>query len=909
MENNQTTQQHPVSMGPTRLNGLFEAAHSAIAAPDISGLSGPASSFAKIATLTPEDLSGDDILLRAARVTVDGRSMPALNGIPLYRKLGQGGMAAVYYGVHPRLSQEVAIKVLPGFLAQRQPQLAQRFLREAQIAARVHSPNLVSVTDVNSENGILFIIMEFVSGSTASALTRDAFSKTQQGLSEAIALDTCIAATEGLAAAHASGIVHRDVKPDNIMVPAGPRYSSAKLADLGLAHFDDVESELTTDQSCMGTPGFIAPEQAIDSRKAAKPADVFSMGATLYWMLTAHTPFQGETPLNIILATIQQPHTPARTYRSDLSAQTLKVLDRCMAKEPELRFCDGAALLGALRACRASSDQASKTAIASAVRPAVADEPPATTPTPEKILPTIIASLATPQAAPAAEANTRVDVSHAPAHSSVDVVQDSAVAIENVLKIINSEGKSELPAVARFLSEVCTALHSEHSSGQKITDAIFKDIALTTRLLQTVNSAYYTTATAHEITTISRAVLVLGIDTISQVATCLSIDGNANGKTGSSPALKKMIVCTLVAGTYARELARGGLFIQPETAFIAGVMRQLSAVLIAQHLPEKHHAIEQLIKREHCDREHASRAVLGASYTAISRAIARSWKLHKIVGGICDFDTKQPVLRNNRAQKFSAAVSLSAELADATAIFDPKLRTEQLARVFGRYEAFVPVNAKRFEQLVNCAEKAMGQITSAMNITRGDLAAAELPAPVASSGQSAAQSAESVLSVGAESRKNLNQFLTRMDRTLVGNFDLEEVLRSIMEVMHNSCDLDHVILLLLTQQKDQLVSRLGCGPRTDDYLTNFKIPIQDSKGKLAEVVTGPREISSDAGNIGVSKELPPVAKNSTFILLPVVPKGKPIGALFCQRPVLNGAFTAIEKENLRQLRNRVTGAL
>ncbi len=925
---------------PTRIESLFTQPGQAPV--EFPGLSASDSAVNKIASLPPEDLLADEVLLRATRVNLSGRSIPALGGIPLFRKLGQGGMAAVYYGIHPRLNQEVAVKVLPIFLAQRQPKLAQRFLREAQIAARVCSPNLVSVMDVNAENGILFIVMEFVTGSTAAAHVRESCNTTRQGLPEAIALEICIAASEGLAAAHGSGIVHRDVKPENIMVPLGPNYRGSKLADLGLAHLDEAESDLTADQSCMGTPGFIAPEQAIDARTAGKPADIFSMGATLYALLSGSPPFQGETPLNTILATVQQPHTPMRSYRTDLTMPTLHLIERCLEKEPERRFGDGAALLSELRKCLAGIDPSKSVAAAPAranaatmsttIAPTLFSktiiEPP---PSPAPVsVPTASPSPPSPPPTPAAPparapARTAASISSSVANAPVAATPASSPetktvpaatsaaaapvvppsAVDEILSVINASGKGNLPAVARFVSEVCSALHSEQSSGQKITDAILKDVALTTSLLQTVNSAYYTSATAQEITTISRAVLVMGIDTISQIATCLSIVDNTKGNEANGATIKNLIISTLMTGTYSRELARNGAGIQPETAFIAGIMHQLSAVLIAQHFPAKHRLIEELMAGEHLNREQASRRILGASYSEISRAIAKSWNLNSIVGGICHFDTTQPVLRNNRAQKFSAVVSMASDLAEATALPDPKLRAAQIARVCSRYESFVPVNAKRFEQSVASAERSMGQITSAMNVTRSELSSSsKAPLPGDKTAERAKEAAQ------AEAKKSLQHYLDGMDKTLDGKFDLETVLRSILDVMHKTCGLDHVILMLVTQQKDQLIARLGIGPRLDDYLQTFKIPISGSSGKLAEVITGPREISSDAGALaGMSGELPSVAGGSTFLLLPVMPLGKPIGAVFCQRAVSKGTLSALEKDNLRQLRNRVTDAL
>lgn len=135
-----------------------------------------------------QDLSGDKLLATAPRMPMADKPVPALGGIPLLAKLGQGGMGAVYYGIHPRLKLEVAVKVLPFNLAEKNPGLIERFYREANIAARVRSPHLVLVTDVNEDCGLFFLVMEFVRGTSAGSYLRTLRQAGRPGLSEATAL-------------------------------------------------------------------------------------------------------------------------------------------------------------------------------------------------------------------------------------------------------------------------------------------------------------------------------------------------------------------------------------------------------------------------------------------------------------------------------------------------------------------------------------------------------------------------------------------------------------------------------------------------------------------------------------------------------------------------------------------------
>ncbi|MCW8129351.1 MAG: protein kinase [Planctomycetota bacterium] len=309
------------------------------------------------ASVAAQELGADKLLLAASRVTYDGRSVPSLGGIPILAKLGQGGMGAVYFGIHPRLHKEVAVKVLPFLLAEQQPDLVQRFFREARIAARVQSPHLVGVMDVNEENGLFFLVMEYVHGETGKKYLQRILDMGKPGLEETVALEICVAAARGLSVAHAQSIVHRDIKPDNILIPwtrDGDRlqFDAAKVSDLGLARGEDLHQSLTGTQSAMGTPGYMSPEQAMDAHSAGVGADVFSLGATLYALLCGRAPFTGASVTKVIFDTVQAPHVPLQKFRPDVSPNTLALIDRCLRKNPAERFGGGAELLAALQSCR-----------------------------------------------------------------------------------------------------------------------------------------------------------------------------------------------------------------------------------------------------------------------------------------------------------------------------------------------------------------------------------------------------------------------------------------------------------------------------------------------------------------------------------------------------------------------------
>ncbi len=298
----------------------------------------------------PDDLSKDPLLTALPR---DPQGRPTLGGIPLTRCIGRGGMGAVYFATHPRLRIPVAVKILPTHLAQQDAGLANRFLSEARLAAALASDHLVRILDVNVESGLHYMVLEFVEGESAGARV-----KRLESLAEPEALDIVIAAARGLAAAHAKGIIHRDIKPDNILIP-GNEPAKAKLADLGLAKPEPGRGETmgTLPDIALGTPGYMAPEQAENAKSAGPAADVFSMGATLQALLSGAPPFRGPTVIATIRETIEKPPAPLPPA---VSAPVRAIVAKCLSKKAADRYPNAQALLDALLKLKSSMTASSR---------------------------------------------------------------------------------------------------------------------------------------------------------------------------------------------------------------------------------------------------------------------------------------------------------------------------------------------------------------------------------------------------------------------------------------------------------------------------------------------------------------------------------------------------------------------
>jgi len=258
--------------------------------------------------------------------------------------LGQGGMGVVFEAVDTVLERHVAIKVLPKTVAGN-PELLRRFQIEAKAAARLNHPNTISVHEIAEQSGYHYIVLELVRGPSAQK-------RMEKGpLPWADATRIIADACRGLVAAHAAGILHRDVKPANILCAVnGP----AKLGDFGLAKFTDAQTPITGVNRVMGTPHYMSPEQC-RSETIDDLSDVYSLGATYCALLTGKHPYDGAGAMEVMFAHCSSPVPDVRALSPSVPEFCANIVRRAMAKQPMDRFPSAAAMLAELEAALAST--------------------------------------------------------------------------------------------------------------------------------------------------------------------------------------------------------------------------------------------------------------------------------------------------------------------------------------------------------------------------------------------------------------------------------------------------------------------------------------------------------------------------------------------------------------------------
>jgi eukaryotic-like serine/threonine-protein kinase len=268
----------------------------------------------------------------AAGAPLGPQGRTELGDFRIVRKLGQGGMGEVFLAHQISLDRPAALKVLAKHLADK-PDSVKRFYREARAMAKIDHPQAVRVFAVDEADGVHYVAMELVDGKSLQDWMN------QLGrLSVGDAVHVTLRAAEALEAAHRMNMVHRDVKPDNIMLT---KRGQVKVSDFGLAKaLDDEEMSMTQSGTGLGTPYYMAPEQARNAKHVDGRSDIYALGVTLYHFVTGQLPFTGDSAMQVLLAKEQGRFTSARKHNAEVPEKLDLIIDKMIAKDPNQRFKD-----------------------------------------------------------------------------------------------------------------------------------------------------------------------------------------------------------------------------------------------------------------------------------------------------------------------------------------------------------------------------------------------------------------------------------------------------------------------------------------------------------------------------------------------------------------------------------------
>jgi len=284
-------------------------------------------------------VSLEELAAMSERMNLLGSS---IGGCRLDDQLGSGSMGSVYRATHLSLDKIVAVKVLNPALFHARKHVDQFFF-EARAAAVIDHPNIVTVFDVGQERGFYYIIMQFIEGESLDDLIR------REGtLEPAEVIRIGIEAASGLRTAHEEGVVHRDIKPANLMLT---KRREVKIADFGVAYREGMNFDKKNDSEVIGTPSYMPPEQ-IEGSEVDHRADLYALGATLYYAATGHKPFEGSSPVEVLKKHLNEQVIPPERIEPGVPPALGRIIVKCLKKKREERYEDSEALIDDLRDCR-----------------------------------------------------------------------------------------------------------------------------------------------------------------------------------------------------------------------------------------------------------------------------------------------------------------------------------------------------------------------------------------------------------------------------------------------------------------------------------------------------------------------------------------------------------------------------
>ncbi len=285
-----------------------------------------------------------------------------LGGYQILEQIGQGGMATIYKAYQPSMDRYVAIKVLPSHFTEDETFVA-RFTQEARTLARLEHPHILPVYDYGEQEGITYLVMRYIDAGTLKDLIA------RQGpmaLDETVRLFSQVGSA--LDYAHSQGVVHRDIKPTNVLIQRG----NAFLTDFGIAKLVAGTAQFTATGAIVGTPAYMSPEQGLGATVDQR-SDIYALGVVLYEMVVGRVPYEAETPLAVLLKHVNDPLPPPRHVKPDLPEAVERVILKAMAKSPDDRFQSAADMVSALQ--RAVAGAPTEISSAEATTPAVATLP------------------------------------------------------------------------------------------------------------------------------------------------------------------------------------------------------------------------------------------------------------------------------------------------------------------------------------------------------------------------------------------------------------------------------------------------------------------------------------------------------------------------------------------------------
>jgi len=787
---------------------------------------------------------------------------PQLGRFRLLKQLGEGAQATVWLAHDPLLDREVAVKLLKTQAVDAtEPGTVDEWLHEARAVSRLTHPNIVPVFEADTQGGRSYLVFEYVSGGTLSQRLR---AGPRPSAAENVTL--MLGVLDGLSAAHAAGLVHRDLKPSNILLDARGR---ARVMDFGIAaRVVSSDSAVSSAPSrIVGTPGYISPEAAAGAPPHPQ-MDVFAAAVMLAEMLSGQRLNADPDPWRAVQRVQTTDLLLPSGLASDVDDALRAIVQRGLARDPAARW---------------PSAKQMHDALAAWLRPV--GEP--------------------------------------------DAQAQDAPVLDFLLRRMRH--KSDFPALSDAIVRIQRLTQSEHESLASLSNEILKDVALTQKLLRLVNTAAYRHTGGGGISTVSRAVALIGFAGIRNLALSLVLLERMENK-GHAQRLREDFLRSLMAASVARELCLNER--EAEEAFLGAMLHHLGRTLTEFYFPEEAEAVRRLVSPADdglaITEAAASTQVLGMSYEALGLGVARQWGLPESLqramrrpGG-----EAPPKLIEDAAERQRWLARASNDMADLILNTPPDQAHARVKALAQRHARALGIQAGAFEQAADAARQRLTQMTEALDLHLPQHSKAQrLLAPLAPSAHDSL--AEHDLATQVMERTEalapreavqqpselLAAGIQEITDAMVNSFQLNAVLRMILETIYRALGLRRVIFCLRDARGQTLTGRLGVGADVERLAPLLRVDLTHQPPDLLAAVClkGADTLIQDARAANIAARLPGWFKGEmqarSFLLLPLVLKGAPLGLIYADHAEA-GAVTLGDKELslLRTLRNQAVMA-
>lgn len=787
---------------------------------------------------------------------------PSLVGrFELRKLLGRGAQAAVWLAHDPLLQRDVALKLLHSPTDGHLPDEAQQWLLEARSLSRLVHPNIVTLFEADVYDYRPGLVLEYISGpSLAQHIQKTG------GIPQHRAVATMVDILGALEAAHQQGVIHRDLKPTNILLDAA---GHAKVTDFGLAvRLSGGESGVdiipALPPGVVGTPGYLSPEAARGEAPRAV-SDVFSAGLVLAEMLLGKPLVAEADPYRAIYRVAHEdlvlPNDPAHTVDDNLRA----LVHRALARDPSLRFASAADMAVALHTW-----------------------------------------------------------SNAPTDSTAPETSDAANPATLDFLLRRMRRNSDFPAMSEQVLRVQNIASSDSESVNGLTNEILKDVALTNKVLRIVNSAHFSHVGAGHINTVSRAVSLIGFAGIRNVAMSLVLLDHMENKAHANQ-LKGEFVRALLAASLAADL-RPPQLREGEEVFIGALFQNLGRMLTEFYLPDEAQLVRQAMAGpQRPNEDAASLSALGITYESLGQGVGKAWGLPDTMLRLMRKVGTAPPSRppSDPLERMHWVTGAANELADVFLNTPDDQLARQVRKTSARYAAVLGQSTDVIERIANLARDKLATTADAIGLrvpaqspaarllkasqaaavpaytgVPGATALTATPAPLKTSGTPAPRAPAPAEAPSPQQAEQTVALLTQgiqdVSNALVADqIKLNDVLRMILETMFRAMSFRVVLLCLRDARTHTLQGRLGLGEGAAEAARLFKVDPNEAHNLFALVSNkGLDTLIHQAADPQVTQNLPDWYRQhihaGSFMLLPLQLKGAPFGLIYADKAQADG---------------------